>query len=184
MGTSQHLYLATHSVWQIKTPLLCNSEYYHGPNAICITGSNNNIVCAMLIIIAVCSCLNQKINTTYHLSSRVLGQGTPPLPPPLPPPPHRAWCLLCCPRTNWCHPARDKQGERRDQFNLWIFSLNTTGSAMRCWKHMDTAQSQYSHYINAPWVYMHDMIYCKRYTCCSHVLKLILPLSLPVLQSY
>ena len=40
--------------------------------------------------------------------------------------------------------------DQRDQFNLCFFSLNITGSAVRRWKHMDAAQCQYSHYINAP----------------------------------
>lgn len=87
--------------------------------------------------------------TTYHLSSRRLGQGTPPLPPPLPPPPHQVWCLLCCPQTNWCHPARTNRGPKRSVQPL-AFSLNITGSAVRCWKHMATAHCQYSHYSNVP----------------------------------
>lgn len=89
------------------------------------------------------------MNTTYHLSSKGLGQCTPPQPQPLPPPPHQAWCLLCCPQTNWCHPARTNRRPKRSSQPL-NFSLNIMGSAVRCWKHMDRAQSQYNHYINVP----------------------------------
>lgn len=153
MGTSQHLYLATHSVWQIKPQLKIYTEetdpqYCQGNNA--MYHSAIKIVCTVLIRIPVCYYLPQSqiINTSYHLSSKHLGQGTPPLPPPLPPPPHQAWCLLCCPQTNWCHPARTNRGPK-GSVPPATFSFNITGSAVRCWKLMDMAQCQYSHYINA-----------------------------------
>lgn len=146
MGTSQHLYLATHSEWRIKTQLQIqqkrwNYARYH--RSVRVAGTE-------LIWIAVCYYLTTKwdTDTSYHLSSRHLGQGTPPLPPPQPPPPRQVWCQLCCPQMNWCHPATAKRRPKASVQPV-TSSFNITAAAVRYWKHTVMAQCLCSHYINA-----------------------------------